>query len=68
MVYPHLFERWYPPKIIDRMISFGSVAQMYFLYIPVNGQADFSLMVTPKRHDHLRGQVLSIRGTRPIEE
>jgi len=51
---------------IDRMISLGSLAQMYFLYIPVNGMADFSLMVTPEERDHLRRQVLKIRGERPI--
>lgn len=53
-------------KFIDQMISLGSMAQMYFLYIPVNGQADFSLMVTPKQRDHLRRQVIRIRDTRPI--
>lgn len=51
---------------VDRMVSLGSMAQMYFLYIPINGQADFSLMVTPKQRDHLRRQVLRIRDTRPI--
>jgi MoaA/NifB/PqqE/SkfB family radical SAM enzyme len=51
---------------IDHMISLGSMAQMYFLYIPVNGQADFSLMVTPEQRDHLRRQVLAIRNKRPI--
>jgi MoaA/NifB/PqqE/SkfB family radical SAM enzyme len=53
-------------KFIDQMISLGSMAQMYFLYIPVNGQADFSLMVSPKQRDHLRRQVMHIRDTRPI--
>ncbi|MBW1999987.1 MAG: radical SAM protein [Deltaproteobacteria bacterium] len=53
-------------KFIDHMISLGSFAQMYFLYLPVNGMADFSLMVTPKQRDHLRRQVIRIRNTRPI--
>ncbi len=53
-------------KFIDKMISLGSFAQMYFLYIPVNGKADFSLMVTPKQRDHLRRQVNLIRNTRPM--
>lgn len=53
-------------RFIDRMISLGSVAQMYFLYIPVNGQADFSLMVTPGQRNHLRKQVMGVRDTRPI--
>jgi MoaA/NifB/PqqE/SkfB family radical SAM enzyme len=53
-------------EFIDHMISLGSLAQMYFLYVPVNGQADFSLLVTPEQRDHLRRQVLAIRDKRPI--
>lgn len=53
-------------EFIDKMIALGSVAQMYFLYIPVNGMADFSLMVTPEQRDHLRRSVLTIRNTKPI--
>ena len=51
---------------IDRMIDLGSLLQNYFLYVPVNGKADFSLLVTPKQRNHLRQQVLAIRDTRPI--
>jgi len=53
-------------EFIDFMIEKGSFAQMYFLYIPVNGHADFSLMVTPEQRDHLRRQVLGFRNTKPI--
>jgi len=53
-------------EFIDHMISLGSMAQMYFLYIPVNGRADFSLMVTPEQRDYLRRQVIQFRKTRPI--
>jgi len=53
-------------RFIDHMISLGSMAQMYFLYIPVNGRAEFPLMVTPKQRDYLRRQVLAIRDRRPI--
>lgn len=53
-------------EFIDHMISLGSMAQMYFLYIPVNGRADFSLMVTPEQRDYLRRKVIEIRKTRPI--
>lgn len=53
-------------EFIDHMISLGSLAQMYFLYIPVNGSADFSLMVTPQQRNHLRKQVVSIRNSRPM--
>jgi len=51
---------------IDKMISMGSVAQMYFLYIPVNGMADFSLMVTPEQRNHLRKRVIETRNTKPL--
>ncbi|MBW2039037.1 MAG: radical SAM protein [Deltaproteobacteria bacterium] len=51
---------------VDQMIELGSLGQMYFLYIPVNGRADFSLMVTPEQREHLRRQVLAIRDTRPM--
>jgi hypothetical protein len=39
---------------------------MYFLYIPVNGMADFSLMVTPEQRDLLRRKVIEIRNTKPM--
>jgi len=51
---------------LDFMISKGSLAQMYFLYLPVNGKADFSLMVTPEQRDLLRRRVLTARRTKPI--
>ena len=53
-------------EFIDHMISMGSVAQMYFLYIPVNGAADFSLMVTPQQRNLLRKQVMAVRDSRPM--
>jgi MoaA/NifB/PqqE/SkfB family radical SAM enzyme len=51
---------------IDLMLKIGSFAQMYFLYIPVNGQADFSLMVTPEQRDYLRKQVMYFRQTKEM--
>jgi len=53
-------------EFIDQMISLGSFAQMYFLYIPVNGMADFSLMVTPEQRNLLRKRVIRIRNTKPM--
>ncbi len=53
-------------EFIDTMMGKGSVAQMYFLYIPVNGHADFSLMVTPEQRDHLRRQVIFFRDTKSM--
>jgi len=53
-------------EFIDHMIRLGSVLQNYFLYVPVNGHADFELLVTPHQRDHLRRQVSRIRDSRPI--
>jgi hypothetical protein len=53
-------------EFIDKMIGLGSVAQMYFLYLPVNGKADFSLMVTPEQRDLLRRRVQWIRNSKPM--
>lgn len=51
---------------IDFLLGKGVIAQMYFLYLPVNGQADLSLMVTPEQRNHLRKQVRYFRSTKPL--
>ncbi len=51
---------------IDMLLEKGIVAQMYFLYIPVNGQGDINLMVTPEQRNHLRKQVMYFRRTKPM--
>jgi MoaA/NifB/PqqE/SkfB family radical SAM enzyme len=53
-------------EFIDRMIQLGSLIQMYFLYMPVNGRSDFSLLVTPEQRDHLRRKVQEFRWTKPL--
>jgi len=53
-------------EFVDQMMELGSLAQMYFLYIPVNGAADMDLMVTPDQRDLLRRTVIQTRATRPI--
>lgn len=53
-------------EFIDHTLNCGSFIQNYFLYIPVNGRADFSLMVTPEQRDHLRKQVMYFRDTKPM--
>jgi MoaA/NifB/PqqE/SkfB family radical SAM enzyme len=53
-------------EFVDRMIGLGSILQMYFLYMPVNGQSDFSLLVTPEQRDHLRRKVSEFRQTKPL--
>jgi MoaA/NifB/PqqE/SkfB family radical SAM enzyme len=51
---------------IDFLLSKGVIAQMYFLYLPVNGQGDMNLMVTPEQRNHLRKQVKYFRATKPL--
>lgn len=53
-------------EFIEHMLDCGSFLQNYFLYIPVNGRADLSLMVTPEQRDHLRRQVMYFRATKPM--
>jgi len=51
---------------IDMLLEKGIVAQMYFLYLPVNGKGDINLMVTPEQRNHLRKQVMHFRATKPM--
>jgi MoaA/NifB/PqqE/SkfB family radical SAM enzyme len=53
-------------EFIDMLVDKGVVAQMYFLYLPVNGQGDINLMVTPKQRDYLRRQVMRFRTEKPL--
>ncbi len=51
---------------IDFLIAKGVIAQMYFLYLPVNGHGNVELMVTPEQRNHLRQQVKHFRETKPL--
>ncbi len=53
-------------EFIEMLAGKGVVAQMYFLYIPVNGQGDINLMVTPEQRDYLRRQVTRFRREKPL--
>ncbi|MCS7280982.1 MAG: radical SAM protein [Desulfobacterota bacterium] len=53
-------------EFVDFMIECGSFLQNYFLYVPVNGRADFSLMVTPEQRNLLRKNVAYFRHTKPM--
>lgn len=53
-------------EFVDMLVDKGVVAQMYFLYIPVNGQGDINLMVTPEQRDFLRRQVIRFRREKPL--
>lgn len=60
-VYVVSSEEW-----IDMLLEKGIISQNYFLYLPVNGQGDINLMVTPEQRDHLRRQVIHFRRTKPL--
>ena len=51
---------------IDHLLKKGIIAQMYFLYIPVNGKGDINLMVSPEQRNHLRKQVIHFRRAKPM--
>jgi MoaA/NifB/PqqE/SkfB family radical SAM enzyme len=51
---------------MDHLLRKGIIAQMYFLYLPVNGQGDIRLMVTPEQRNHLRKQVINFRRSKPL--
>jgi MoaA/NifB/PqqE/SkfB family radical SAM enzyme len=51
---------------IDLLLEKGIIAQMYFLYLPVNGQGGIHLMVTPEERNHLRKQVMYFRNVKPL--
>ena len=51
---------------IDFLLKKGIIAQMYFLYLPVNGKGDINLMVTPEQRNYLRKQVMHFRRTKPM--
>jgi MoaA/NifB/PqqE/SkfB family radical SAM enzyme len=51
---------------IDFLLRKGMIAQMYFLCLPVNGQGDINLMVTPEQRSQLRKQVMYFRKTKPM--
>ncbi|NIQ40104.1 MAG: radical SAM protein [Proteobacteria bacterium] len=53
-------------EFIDTLVDKGVVAQMYFLYLPVNGEGDINLMVTPEQRDFLRRQVIKFRREKPL--
>ncbi len=53
-------------EFIDLVISKGSIVQNYFLYLPVSGEKDISLMVTPEQREYLRQRDMRIRDTKPI--
>lgn len=53
-------------EFIDLVISKGSIVQNYFLYLPVSGEKDLSLMVTPEQREYLRQRDMEIRDTKPI--
>ena len=53
-------------EFIDLMIEKGAMYGWYFMYMPVNGETDLSLMPTPEQRDKLRKAVNRFRNTKPI--
>ena len=54
-------------EFIDLMIEKGALWGWYFLYMPVGGDTDISLMPTPEQRAELWKRHLEIRSRKPIE-
>ncbi|MCX6012112.1 MAG: radical SAM protein [Chloroflexi bacterium] len=53
-------------EFIDLMIEKGAMYGWYFLYMPVSGDTDLSLMPTAEQRDKVRKAVNRFRSTKPI--
>jgi len=51
---------------MDLMIEKGAIYGWYFLYMPVDGDSDMSLMPTPEQRDKLRKATNRFRNEKPI--
>ena len=53
-------------EFMDLMIEKGAIYGWYFLYMPVDGDSDMSLMPTPEQRDKLRMATNRFRNEKPI--
>ena len=51
---------------LDFLITQGALMNYYFMYVPVDGSGDFSLMLSPEQRDFLRSTLKTIRNNLPI--
>lgn len=59
-------EEIFSDKFVDSMISKGAYLGWYFLYMPVCGNPDISLMPTPEQRLHMLKKSREIRKDKPI--
>ena len=53
-------------EFLDSLIAQGVLMNYYFMYIPVDGSGDFSLMLSPEQRDFLRSRLRAIRDNIPL--
>ncbi len=51
---------------LNFLVDQGALVNYYFMYVPVDGNGDFSSMLSPRQRDRLRGALRDIRGTTPL--
>jgi MoaA/NifB/PqqE/SkfB family radical SAM enzyme len=66
VVSPHNIDTVTSDEFIDLMIEKGALYGWYFLYMPVSGEPDLSLMPTPEQRNKLRVELTRFRKTKPI--
>jgi MoaA/NifB/PqqE/SkfB family radical SAM enzyme len=66
VVSPHNLDVVSSDEFIDLMVEKGALYGWYFLYMPVGGTPDLSLMPTPEQRNQLRIALNRFRKTKPI--
>jgi MoaA/NifB/PqqE/SkfB family radical SAM enzyme len=51
---------------LNFLVDQGALVNYYFMYVPVDGNGDFSSMLSPRQRDRLRAALRDIRGTTPL--
>jgi MoaA/NifB/PqqE/SkfB family radical SAM enzyme len=54
------------PAFLDFVVGQGALVNYYFMYVPVDGSGDFSLMLSPEQRDVLRAALGRIRRSVPL--
>ncbi|MBC8492624.1 MAG: radical SAM protein [Chloroflexi bacterium] len=53
-------------EFLEFLITQGVLMNYYFMYLPVDGSGDFSLMLSPEQRDFLRSRLQAIRSNIPL--
>jgi len=53
-------------EFLNFLVEQGALVNYYFMYVPVDGSGDFSLMLSPEGRDYLRSRLKAIRSHIPL--